>query len=77
MKRAAVYLRGLNPRSDHLPTRNASYARSHPGPACEIVKVYKDHGISGAKGRDKRPAFDDTLSRCHQAPVRHGRGMVG
>src|SRR5438309_5521182 len=25
---------------------------------CEITKVYKDHGISGAKGRDKRPAFD-------------------
>src|SRR4029434_4298953 len=25
---------------------------------CEIVKVYKDHGISGAKGRDQRPAFD-------------------
>jgi DNA invertase Pin-like site-specific DNA recombinase len=25
---------------------------------CEIVKVYKDHGISGAKARDKRPAFD-------------------
>ena len=25
---------------------------------CEIVKVYKDHGISGAKGRDKRPVFD-------------------
>jgi len=25
---------------------------------CEIVKVYKDHGISGTKGRDKRPAFD-------------------
>jgi DNA invertase Pin-like site-specific DNA recombinase len=24
----------------------------------EIVQVYKDHGISGAKGRDKRPAFD-------------------
>jgi DNA invertase Pin-like site-specific DNA recombinase len=22
------------------------------------VEVYKDHGISGAKGRDKRPAFD-------------------
>jgi DNA invertase Pin-like site-specific DNA recombinase len=29
---------------------------------CEIIKVYKDHGISGAKGRDKRPAFD-TLCR--------------
>jgi hypothetical protein len=25
---------------------------------CDIVHVYKDHGISGAKGRDKRPAFD-------------------
>lgn len=22
---------------------------------CEITKVYRDHGISGAKGRDKRP----------------------
>jgi len=25
---------------------------------CDIVKVYKDHGVSGAKGRDKRPQFD-------------------
>ena len=25
---------------------------------CEIVEVYKDHGISGAKRREKRPAFD-------------------
>jgi hypothetical protein len=25
---------------------------------CEVVKVYKDHGISGSKGGDKRPAFD-------------------
>src|SRR6516164_8128085 len=25
---------------------------------CDIVHVYKDHGISGAKGRDKRPQFD-------------------
>jgi hypothetical protein len=24
----------------------------------EIVKVYKDHGISGAKGRNGRPQFD-------------------
>src|SRR5262245_38186266 len=27
----------------------------------EIVKVYKDHGISGAKGRDKRPAYNQML----------------
>jgi DNA invertase Pin-like site-specific DNA recombinase len=27
----------------------------------EVVQVYKDHGISGAKGRDKRPKFDAML----------------
>lgn len=27
----------------------------------EIVETYIDHGISGAKGRDKRPAFDRLL----------------
>ena len=34
---------------------------------CEIVKVYRDHGISGAKGRDKRPAFDKL---CRDAALR-------
>ena len=34
---------------------------------CEIVKVYKDHGISGAKGREKRPAFD---ALCRDAAQR-------
>lgn len=26
-----------------------------------IIKKYCDHGISGAKGRDKRPAFDEMI----------------
>ena len=26
-----------------------------------VVKVYEDKGISGSKGRDKRPAFDAML----------------
>jgi DNA invertase Pin-like site-specific DNA recombinase len=34
---------------------------------CEIIKVYKDHGISGAKGCDKRPAFD---ALCRDAAQR-------
>ena len=34
---------------------------------CEIVKVYKDHGVSGAKGRDKRPGFD---ALCRDATKR-------
>ena len=33
----------------------------------EIIKVYKDRGISGAKGRDKRPAFD---ALCRDATKR-------
>jgi DNA invertase Pin-like site-specific DNA recombinase len=32
-----------------------------------VVKVYKDHGVSGAKGRDKRPAFD---APCRDAAKR-------
>src|SRR5204862_3713106 len=39
------------------PIKNASCARSGQM-GCEIVRVYKDHGISGTRGRDKRPAFD-------------------
>jgi DNA invertase Pin-like site-specific DNA recombinase len=34
---------------------------------CEILKVYRDHGISGAKGRDKRPQFD---ALCRDATQR-------
>jgi DNA invertase Pin-like site-specific DNA recombinase len=33
---------------------------------CEIVRVYKDHGISGAKGRDRRPEFDRLLRDAAQ-----------
>jgi DNA invertase Pin-like site-specific DNA recombinase len=32
----------------------------------EVTKVYRDHGISGANGRDKRPAFD----ALHRAAAR-------
>jgi DNA invertase Pin-like site-specific DNA recombinase len=37
-----------------------------------IVEVYEDHGISGAKGRDKRPAFDALL----KAAVRREIDMI-
>jgi DNA invertase Pin-like site-specific DNA recombinase len=38
----------------------------------EIVHVYKDHGISGAKGRDKRPAFD----ALHKAAARREFNVI-
>jgi DNA invertase Pin-like site-specific DNA recombinase len=33
---------------------------------CEIVRVYRDHGISSTKGRDKRPEFDRLIRDAAQ-----------
>lgn len=55
--RAALYLRvsTLEQTTDNQEgeLRLAATRMGH-----EIVEVYRDNGISGAKGRDKRPAFD-------------------
>jgi DNA invertase Pin-like site-specific DNA recombinase len=60
MKRAVLYLRVST-----IEQTTANQERELQDVAerigWEIVKVYKDHGISGAKGRDKRPAFDALL----------------
>jgi DNA invertase Pin-like site-specific DNA recombinase len=57
MKRAVLYLRVST--QDQTTANQERELREIAGRMdCEITKVYKDHGISGAKGRDKRPAFD-------------------
>jgi DNA invertase Pin-like site-specific DNA recombinase len=57
MKRAVLYLRvSTLDQTTANQERELRDVASRIG--CEIIKVYKDHGISGAKGRDKRPAFD-------------------
>lgn len=57
MKRAVLYLRvSTVEQTTANQERELREVASRIG--CEIVKVYKDHGVSGAKGRDKRPAFD-------------------
>jgi DNA invertase Pin-like site-specific DNA recombinase len=57
MRRAVIYLRvSTLDQTTANQERELREIADHIG--CEIVKVYKDHGISGAKGRDKRPAFD-------------------
>jgi DNA invertase Pin-like site-specific DNA recombinase len=57
MKRAVLYLRVST--LDQTTANQERELREIAGRmGCEIVKVYKDHGISGAQGRDKRPAFD-------------------
>ena len=57
MKRAVLYLRVST--VDQTTANQERELRDIAGRmGCEIVHVYKDYGISGAKGRDKRPAFD-------------------
>jgi hypothetical protein len=57
MKRAAIYFGSQPPiRQPQTKERELREIASRSG--LDIVKVYKDYGISGAKGRDKCPGFD-------------------
>src|SRR5882762_7488282 len=57
MRRAVVYLR-VSTIDQTTANQERELREIAARIGCEIVKVYKDHGISGAKGRDERPAFD-------------------
>jgi DNA invertase Pin-like site-specific DNA recombinase len=60
MKRVAIYLRVSTSKQDTDNQRReleGVAARS----GWQIVKIYQDAGISGAKGRDKRPGLDAML----------------
>ncbi len=65
MKRAVLYLRvSTFDQTTANQERELREVASRMG--CEIVHVYKDHGVSGAKGRDKRPQFDRLLRDAAQ-----------
>src|SRR3984893_6007321 len=66
MKRAVLYLR-VSPIETATTNQEGELRAVAERMGCEIVKVYKDHGISGAKGREKRPAFD---ALCRDATKR-------
>jgi DNA invertase Pin-like site-specific DNA recombinase len=57
MKRAVLYLR-VSTIDQTTANQERELREVASRMNCDIVKVYRDHGISGAKGRDKRPAFD-------------------
>jgi DNA invertase Pin-like site-specific DNA recombinase len=61
MKRAAIYLR-VSTVDQTVANQEQALREAAERSGLEIIKVYRDHGISGAKGRDKRPGFD-TLCR--------------
>jgi DNA invertase Pin-like site-specific DNA recombinase len=57
MKRVAIYTRvSTSKQETNNQLRELEAVAKRSG--WEIVKVYEDAGISGAKGRDKRPALD-------------------
>jgi DNA invertase Pin-like site-specific DNA recombinase len=56
MKRAALYLR-VSTADQNTANQERELREVAERMGCDIVKVYRDHGISGAKCRDKRPAF--------------------
>ena len=65
MKRAVLYLR-VSTLEQTTANQERELREIAARMGCEIVKVYKDHGISGAKGRDKRPAFNALLRDAAQ-----------
>src|SRR5215207_1395035 len=66
MKRAVLYLR-VSTINQTTANQERELRQIADRMGCEVTKVYKDHGISGAKGRDKRPAFD---ALCRDATKR-------
>src|SRR6476661_3750112 len=71
MKRVALYLRvSTLDQTTANQERELRQVAEYAG--WQIVKVYKDHGVSGAKGRDMRPAFD----ALHKATARREFDVV-
>jgi DNA invertase Pin-like site-specific DNA recombinase len=67
MKRAVLYLR-VSTIDQTTANQEWQLREVAARMGSEITKVYKDHGVSGAKGRDKRPAFD---ALCRDATQRN------
>jgi DNA invertase Pin-like site-specific DNA recombinase len=60
MKRVAIYLRVSTAKQDtDNQRRELEVVAERSG--WEVVRIYEDAGISGAKGRDKRPGLDSMM----------------
>jgi DNA invertase Pin-like site-specific DNA recombinase len=60
LKNAALYLR-VSTKDQTTDNQRIELERVATAKGWSVVEVYEDHGISGAKGRDKRPAYDRML----------------
>src|SRR5260370_12810751 len=59
-KRAGIYLR-VSTRDQSTGSQRAQLSMIAIHAGWRIVEVYRDAGVSGAKGRDQRPGFDQML----------------
>src|SRR6201981_3606753 len=66
MKRAAIYLR-VSTLDQTTSNQEHEHRQAAERAGWQVAKIYKDHGISGAKGRNGRPAFD---ALCRDATKR-------
>ena len=68
MKRAGLYLRVS---TDQQTTENQRRILMEVAERSgwTVVEVFEDAGFSGAKGRDKRPAFDALLKAVHRREI--------
>jgi DNA invertase Pin-like site-specific DNA recombinase len=57
VKRVGIYLR-VSTKEQTTENQQIDLQRVAVQRGWEIAETYVDHGISGSKGRDKRPAFD-------------------
>jgi DNA invertase Pin-like site-specific DNA recombinase len=71
MKRAVLYLR-VSTLDQTTANQERELRQAAERAGWQVTKVYKDHGISGAKGRDKRSAFD----ALHKAAARRDFDVV-
>jgi DNA invertase Pin-like site-specific DNA recombinase len=59
-KKVALYLR-VSTKEQTTANQRLELERWAIAHGYQVVAVYEDHGISGAKGRDRRPEFDRAL----------------
>jgi len=71
MMKVATYLR-VSTDGQTVENQRIELERVAASRGWQIVATFADEGISGAKGRDQRPAFD----RLHKAIVRHEFDLV-
>ena len=71
MKRAVLYLR-VSTIDQTTANQERELLEVAQCAGWEVVEIYRDHGISGANGRDKRPAFD----ALHRAAARRKFDIV-